>query len=215
LRIRWARLKREALGGRNNSNCNLKQASGVGYLLLITLKNRASLTPILIILALLILVCSGLCVLGFRYLDSISYHPTPQERFARYLTDSGNTKLLQNAANIQAEELSMGQGVYLRFEADSENVLEFLEDNRTNPNSYHYPYESVSCQQFHEAYPDWADEWTGYEWWRPREVTAPECYVTRGCEYLLFDKESETVYYYFFPDFLGKDYLCVENKSKN
>jgi hypothetical protein len=82
-------------------------------------------TPILI-LALGMLVCGGLCIVGIRYLDSISYHSTPEERFARYLTYPGNAKLLQNAANIQAEELSMGQGVYLRFEASRENVIKFL-----------------------------------------------------------------------------------------
>jgi hypothetical protein len=169
----------------------------------------------LLTLAFAILICGGLGVFGLRYINSTSYHPTPEEIFAHYLTYSGNTKLLQTAANIQAEELSMGQGVYLRFETNGKNVIEFLEDDHTNPYSYHYPYESVSCQEFYEAYPDWADGWNGYGWWRPREVAFPECYVTRGCEYFLFDKENETVYYYFFPDFLGKDYLCVDDASKN
>jgi hypothetical protein len=181
---------------------------------LATPRNRALSTPI-IILALVILVCGSLCIFGIRYLDSVSYHPTPEETFAHYLTYSGNTKLLQNAVNIQAEELLMGQGVYLRFETSKENVMGFLEDSHANPNSYHYPYKSVPCREFYEAYPDWADGWLGYKWWQPRQVTSPECYVTRGCEYLLFDGGSGAVYYYYFPDFLGKDYLCVEAKPQN
>ncbi len=176
-----------------------------------TPRNRALSSPI-IILALVALVCGGLCIFGARNFANVAYHPTPAETFSRYLSSSGNTKLLQNAVNIQAEELAMGQGVYLSFEASRENVIGFLEDNRANPNSYHYPYKSVPCQEFYEAYPDWAEGWLSYKWWRPREATSPECYVTSGCEYFLLDGGSGAVYYYFFPDFLGKDYLCVETK---
>ena len=103
----------------------------------------------------------------------------------------------------------MGQGVYLRFEADRALVIDFLEYDQENPVSLHYPYETVACEEFYNAYADWADGWRGYKWWRPREITSPECYVTRGCEYFLFDQNSKTTYYFFFPDFLGKDILCV------
>jgi hypothetical protein len=160
-------------------------------------------------------ICGTLGLSGIHYLNKIVYRPTAEEIFSRHLTYSDNTQLLQNATDIQAAILSMGQGVYLRFKADKKFVTEFLEYDQANPYSYHYPYVSISCHEFYEAYPNWADKWNGYEWWRPREVTAPECYVTRGCEYFLLDKESRTVYYYFFPDFLGKDYLCAENASEN
>jgi hypothetical protein len=164
------------------------------------------------LLVLAILICTGSYLVGVRYLHSISNHTTSEEVFARYLTTSDNSELLRNATNIQAKELSMGQGVYLRFEASRESVIEFLEDFRSRPDSYHYPYQAISCQDFFTAYPDWVEGWLGYKWWRPREVASPECYVTRGCEGFLFDNESETVYYYFFPDFLGKDYVCVGAK---
>jgi hypothetical protein len=161
-----------------------------------------------IIPTLLIIVCS-LCYFGATtYFDR--NRPLPEEIFSRYLSYSDYTKLVENAENIRADELSMGQGVYLRFEVDKDLVIEFLEHEKDNSVSLHYPYETVVCEEFYEAYADWADGWSGYKWWRPREITSPECYVTRGCEYFLFDEHSKITYYFFLPDFLGKDFLCVE-----
>ncbi len=77
--------------------------------------NTTRRNKILLILVSIIFVCGGLSLFGIRYLDSTSYHPTAEKIFSGYLTYSDNTKLLQNVTDIQAEELSMGQGVYLRF----------------------------------------------------------------------------------------------------
>jgi hypothetical protein len=168
--------------------------------------NKTILSSILITV-LAFFVCCSLYITGLRSLTNAS---TPPEKiFSHYLTSPKNSKLLQQARNIQAEELPMGQGVYIRFEAKQEDMLEFLD---SDPGSYHYPYRTVSYREFYQAYPESADGWSGYNWWRPQEITSPECYVTRPYEYFIFDKKGTTVYYYFFPDFLGRDYFCVESK---
>jgi hypothetical protein len=169
---------------------------------------------VVLISVLALFVCGGLCLSSKLYLNNVIYQPTGEEVFSHYLTYPGNADFLQNATNVQSQELAMGQGVYLRFEADKGLVIDFLERDRGNEYSYHYPYVTITCEEFYEAYPDWADSKRGYKWWKPREITSPECYVTRGCEYFLFDRDSETIYYYFFPDFLSKDFLCINFQGK-
>jgi hypothetical protein len=173
-------------------------------------KHKVVVVVTLALLILSVFACYGFASATHYYFDNVRYYPTAREIFSRYLTYSDNTELLQHATDIHAEELSMGQGVYVRFNVTDELVTDFLEHDQTNLNSYHYPYKITSCQNFYEAYADWADESRGFSWWKPREVTSPECYITRGCEYFLLDKKSDLTYYYYFPDFLGRDYLCVE-----
>ena len=165
----------------------------------------------LLFLALIVFACYRIVPIVGKYVVDARYQPAPEEIFSRYLTYSDDTELLGNASSIQAADLPMGQGVYIRFEVNEESVIRFLEHGQTNPNPYHYPYEIVSCQNFYEAYAEWADTEDVFPWWRPREVTSPVCYITRGCELFLLDKNSNLTYYYFFPDFLGRDFLCVEN----
>jgi hypothetical protein len=153
------------------------------------------------------LTCLGFYFIGASYLGKIFYHATAEQIFSRYLAYPDNNELLRKVTNTQAAELSMGQGVYLRFEVDKGLVTGFLGHDRENPDYNHYPYAPVACGEFFDAYANWADK--EFEWWRPQEVESPECLVTRECEYFLFDKDSKTVYYFYFPDFLGKRFYCV------
>ncbi len=174
------------------------------------MSNRRNKKLLILTLVLIGFICSSLCLFNISYLDPRGDQLSPEEKFSHHLSHPDNDELLQQASDIQVEILSMGQGIYFRFNADKVYTISFLEADKDNPHSIHYPYQVVSCQKFYNAYPAWADTWRGYKWWRPREIVSPECYVTRGCEYFLFNQHSKITYYYFFPDFLGRDHFCVE-----
>jgi hypothetical protein len=83
--------------------------------------NKTVLFSILMI-ALVFFVCCSLYITGLRSLTSASI--PPERIFSHHLTSPKNSKLLQQARNIQAEELPLGGGVYIRFEANQEDVIE-------------------------------------------------------------------------------------------
>lgn len=170
---------------------------------------------LLIVLSVLIAACVGVSVVAvYRFAETARLpDPDPEAILAHYLSNAENDVLLQGATGIQGKELGMGQGVYLRFEASQESVVEFLNQEAVNEHSLHHPYVAVPCDEFYGAYAEWADD--KYDgWWRPRDVVSPECYVTQYCEYFLLDNEGKTVYYYFFPDFLGYDFCCVNAQGE-
>ena len=178
--------------------------------LLATRKRRI----LLLVLSVLVISCAGVClVAGYRFAQA-ERRPAPDSEaiFGRYLSSPRNDILLREATAVQGKELGMGQGVYLRFEASKSSVLEFLTQEEGNEGSPHYPFVAIPCQEFYDAYEPRADE--TYEWWRPRDALSPECYVTVLCEFFMVDSASSTVHYYYFPDFLGKDFYCVNAQGE-
>ncbi|MBN1316094.1 MAG: hypothetical protein JXA42_11515 [Anaerolineales bacterium] len=176
------------------------------------MRDRSFLKHSIIVIILMVILGVPILILGryfkaLSYIESNAYHPTSQEIFSRYLAHPGNNELFERAVNILAEEWAMGQGVYIRFMADKKQVIEFLDRDSENPSYNHYPYASVECDEFFDAYAERADKMI--EWWRPGDITSPGCLVTRECEYFLFDTYNDQVYYFYFPDFLGRDFYCV------
>lgn len=122
-------------------------------------------------------------------------------RFRRYGVSASDV------SNIQEAQLYYGQGIYLRFEADSgfiNKILDNLPDDR--------PYEAIPCPDpFHTS--EITKEWI--TWWKPGEAVSPKCYVTKICEYFLVDSGSRVVYFYEKPGWASSHNTCVPYQREN
>jgi len=121
-----------------------------------------SVLILLVTVLVVALSCWVLYIVVAPYFDKTVYHPTSEDIFSHYLAYSGNDELLGKARNIIAEEWSMGQGVYMRFQVDKEQVIEFLDRDSENPSYNHYPYATVAYDEFIDAYAERADR--SIEW---------------------------------------------------
>jgi hypothetical protein len=161
-----------------------------------------SLTRKKIIFGALIVVILGGCLLLLSYAGSRfrkALEPSPEQTqftFRQHILHYTKDATLAGVSEIQVRELSMGQGVYIRFRSEESFIRKMLEDS-----SAQHSYKPIDCDEFFNAYP--ADTATSIEWWRPQEVIAPTCYQAEVRRYLLIDGENGIVYYYSFPDFLG------------
>jgi hypothetical protein len=117
-------------------------------------------------------------------------------RFRRYGVSTSDV------SNIQEAQLSYGQGVYLRFEANSGFINKILKNLPEDSK----PYEAISCPDpFYTS--EITKEWI--TWWKPEETISPKCYVTRICEYFLVDSGSRVVYFYEKPGWASSHNICV------
>jgi len=154
-----------------------------------------------IIFGVLIIVIFG-CLLLFSYVGSRfrkALEPAPEQiqfTFEQHILRYTKDATLADVSEIQIRELSMGQGVYIRFRTGETFISKMLEGSSAQPS-----YKATDCDEFFDAYP--ADIATSIEWWRPQEVIAPTCYHAEVRKYLLIDDKNGIVYYYSFPDFLG------------
>ena len=92
----------------------------------------------------------------------------------------------------------MGQGIYMRFDTSKDFISKML----GSETSQSQPYNPIPCDEFFSAYS--TDIAASIEWWKPQNINNPACYYAETRRYLLIDRENGIVYFYSFPDFVGR-----------
>jgi hypothetical protein len=154
-----------------------------------------------IVLGLVMVMLASSCLLGAYTLFKLdeNFRPSPEQvkfTLEQHIRPPNVDSAWSYVSEVQVETVGMGQGVYIRFKTDETFINMMLQGVPAG-----YPYKSTSCDDFFKTYPSFAE---GIKWWKPHKIVSPVCYYTENRQYLLVDPKDSIVYYYSFPDFLGR-----------